>query len=142
MLFPFKRKFKFRKVGQNQMRCLTVFYCFIVLEQNGPCLLDIINQTLNLGISSLELALAASRGPTISKLVPLSKLQSKYGLHCLSWSNIIKTMKTPHICHFTSQIIYSHFISMFLWMFLLALWCHLLVSVYCLYHFYGHLCAI
>ena len=68
MLFPFKRKFKFRKVGQNQMQCLTVFYCFIVLKQNGPCVLDIINQTLNLCISSLELALAASRGPTISKL--------------------------------------------------------------------------
>ena len=43
MLFPFKRKFKFRKVGQNQMQCLTVFYCFIVLKQNGPCVLDIIN---------------------------------------------------------------------------------------------------
>ena len=68
MIFPFKRKFKFRKVGQNQMQCLTVFYCFLVLEQNGLCLLDIINQTLNLGISSLELALVASRGPTISKL--------------------------------------------------------------------------
>lgn len=47
-------------------------YCFLLIHCSGTkwplCLLDIINQTLNLGISSLELALAASRGPTISKL--------------------------------------------------------------------------
>lgn len=46
---------KFRKLGQNQIKCLTVFYCFSVLEQNGPCMVDIINLTINLGIGRWEL---------------------------------------------------------------------------------------